>query len=110
VITGHFTEAVEVVRPGATTDRYGNRVADWTATTRTTTYGWIEQTAASENAINRDGQAAEWLLLCRADVEISGSDRIEYSGLTFEVIGPPAIRRTPRGNHHQEVRLRWVNG
>jgi hypothetical protein len=111
MITGHFTETVEIVRASSrTTDRYGNRVPDWSTASRTVTFAWLEPATGKENTTGRDSQEWEWIMLCPASVELTGRDRVIYGGTTFEVVGPPAIRRTPRGPHHMEARLRYVEG
>lgn len=101
---------VTVVTPGSTTDRYGNLVPDWAASTSTTVKGWISQSSGSEDENGRDAQIGEWTLFLPAGVEIDGRARVAWSGVTFEVVGPPRRAWTPRGEHHVEVQLRVVEG
>jgi len=105
-----LTERVTVVRAAVTRDRYGNAGTDWDTATRTDTPAWIEPTGASENDDQRSGQRAVWRLIVPVGVDITGRDRIEYQGETFEIDGPPLTLRTPRGPHHVEAVLRWVEG
>ena len=101
---------VTVVTPGSTTDRYGNTVADWATSTSTTVKGWITQSSGTENEDGRDAQIGEWRLFLPAGTVVDGHARVEWGGITFEVVGPPERAWTPRGEHHVEVQLRVVEG
>jgi len=104
-------QTVTVLRPGTTTDRYGNTTTSWATAARHDVAAWVEQTAASENTDQRDGQTADWLALLAPDADVNGRDRVLFDGKTFEVIGPPTPRNTLRGKtHHLEATLRWVEG
>lgn len=101
---------VTILRAATTTDRYGNEVRDWATATRTTSRAWLEQQKGSENTADRDQQRSTWLLILPLGVEISGSDRVEYEGDTFDVVGPPATYYSVRGPHHIEAELTWIEG
>ncbi|WP_030747639.1 hypothetical protein [Streptomyces sp. NRRL F-5135] len=107
---------VQVEHPGTTTDRYGNTVNDWTASTRSGVQAWMQQNTGSEDTDQRDAQIGEWLMICNpVDVDgqeltVHGQDRIHHGPLTFEVIGPAAPAYEPAELHHYEIRLKYVKG
>lgn len=101
-----LSEAVTVVRYGATTDVYGNTVPG--AETRVTYPGRLEQLSADELVRDRDTVITDWRGFLPADVDLGPYDRIEARGHLFEVVGLPNQQQTPRGPHHVEVQLRWV--
>ncbi len=92
-------------------DAHGNPAEMW-VDTGTPVYGWLEQTDGTEVTTRRNTQMSDWLLVLRdATVVPSGRDRVaDPSGRTFEVVGPPAIVRNRRGNHHVEARLVHIEG
>jgi hypothetical protein len=112
MIIRYFTEPVSVIRPGTRTDRYGNTVPDWDTANSVDVLAWVEPVAVgTENIEGRSALASEWLLLAAADTQITGRDRVVYQGQTFDVIGPPVVRKAGRrGPHHVEARLRWAEG
>lgn len=69
----------------------------------------LEQTAEDEQVVDRDTLRTDWLLILPPEAQISGRDRVVADGVTFEVVGPPAVQRTPRGPHHIEARLTVVD-
>ena len=71
---------------------------------------WVEQASRSENDDQRSQLSADWIALLPASADITGRDRVEYDGKTFEVFGPPTPRNTLRGTHHIEATLRWIEG
>ncbi|RPK76618.1 hypothetical protein EES45_22935 [Streptomyces sp. ADI97-07] len=107
---------VEVEQPGRTTDRYGNTVDDWSASTRVEVAGWLQQNTGAEDTDQRNAQIGEWLLLCNpwsadgAPLTVHGADRVHWNGAVFEVIGPPGPAYEPAALHHYEIRLRTVEG
>ncbi|MFD9212090.1 hypothetical protein ACFVY9_03020 [Streptomyces sp. NPDC059544] len=107
---------VEVETPGRRTDRYGNDVVDWSASTRTPVDAWLQQNAGAEDTDQRDAQIGEWLMVCNPvsaageALTVHGSDRVHWGALQFEVLGPPGPAYTPNEFHHYEIRLRTVEG
>ncbi|MFF9088650.1 hypothetical protein ACF1BE_19900 [Streptomyces sp. NPDC014991] len=107
---------VDVEHPGSTTDRYGNTVADWSASTRAEVAAWMQQNTGAENTDQRDAQIGEWLMLCNPfdtagqPLTVHGGDRVHWQGLHFEVIGPPGPASSPVELHHYEIRLKSVEG
>ncbi|WP_406337375.1 hypothetical protein [Streptomyces sp. NBC_00649] len=107
---------VDVAHPGRTTDRYGNEVDDWSAATHVPVRAWLQQNTGSEVTDQRNAQIGEWLMMCNPQsavgvpLTVYGSDRVAWSGVTFEVIGPAGPAYTPNELHHYEIRLRVVEG
>lgn len=107
---------VEVEHPGTRTDRNGNEIADWSTSTRTAVWAWVQQNTGSEDNDQRAAQIGEWLLLCNpidADgqpLTVYGNDRVHWQGQHFEVNGPPGPAYTPAELHHYEIRLKTVEG
>ncbi|EST22774.1 phage head completion protein [Streptomyces niveus] len=107
---------VDVEHPGRTTDRYGNTVDDWTASTRVEVAAWLQQSTGSEDTEQRDAQIGEWLMLCNPwttggqPLTVHGADRVHWNGARFEVIGPPGPAYEPAELHHFEIRLKTVEG
>lgn len=56
-----------------------------------------------------DMLVSSWVLFLPADAVIGGRDEVEVGARAFEVDGQPVEMRTPRGPHHLEVRLRFVD-
>ena len=107
---------VEVEHPGTRTDRYGNQVVDWSASTRTPVEAWLQQNTGAEDTDQRDAQIGEWLMVCNpvdaggGPLTVHGADRVHWGELSFEVIGPPGPAYTPTEFHHYEIRLKSVEG
>lgn len=107
---------VDVEHPARTTDRYGNEVDDWTASTHTDVQAWLQQNTGAEDTDQRDAQIGEWLMICNpytADgdpLTVHGSARVHWNGADFEVIGPPGPAYEPSELHHYEIRLKTVEG
>lgn len=107
---------VDVEHPGSRTDRYGNTVTDWSASTHAAVNAWLQQSTGAEDNDQRAAQIGEWLMVCNpvdADgnsLTVYGSARVHWDGLHFEVIGPPGPAYTPTEHHHYEIRLKTVEG
>lgn len=109
--TGLLPHQVTVVRPAVTVDSHGNQVYDYAAAaTRTTVAGWMQQDRREEpRSDGREALEQRWLLVTNHE-DVQGRDRLEWSGPTFEVEGPPEPVHTPAGYHHLEATLRAVAG
>ncbi|MFE2747317.1 hypothetical protein ACFXKX_23815 [Streptomyces scopuliridis] len=107
---------VDVEHPGRTTDRYGNTVDDWAASTHATVNAWLQQNTGGEDTEQRDAQIGEWLMLCNPwdtdgqPLTVHGADRVHWNGADFEVIGPAGPAYDPGQLHHFEIRLKTVEG
>lgn len=112
-----FLDEVTVVRAATVRDRWDNDVLDWAAATRTTvTDVAVLPTSQVEDATgNRVATSTGWRLYSKPglDVDLFAADRVEWAGMSLEVIGevarwPHPIRRG--AVHHVEVELRRVAG
>lgn len=105
-----LTTPVTIVRAAVVTDRYGAESADWTNARRTSTVGWLNDVSSSEVVDGRDALISGWKLYLPADADVTGFDRVEIDGVTYEVNGPPSKAQTPKRVHHIECRLLLVEG
>ena len=96
------------VRSTTSTDSHGN--ATESGTSEKTMAAWMQQDQRDEPLSDgRDPLVQVWLMLSN-DSDILGRDRIEWSGPTLEVDGPPEPAYTPAGYHHTESTLKVVAG
>lgn len=111
-----LVQPVVIVRPGTTTDRYGNQVPDWATATRSSTKAWIAEQDTQEIVVGRDATVSTWRAFLAPDVTVLAGDRIEWdvpgspATVTFDVVGQPVPASTPRGLHHWEVSMRTSTG
>lgn len=105
-----LVQRLTVVRAGESTDRYGNTTRSWDSATRHEVDAWCEQMTSDESNDGRAELFSDWLAVLPLGADIRGRDRVEFDGMTFEVNGPPTTRHTPRGPHHIEATLRWIEG
>ncbi len=113
-----FTDTVVVVRAVVVRDRWDNDTHDWAAAARTTVTGVrvLPSSQAEDAAGTRVAVSTGWRLYSApgVDVDIRATDRVEWAGLSLEVIGevarwPHPLRPTP-AVHHIEVELRRMEG
>lgn len=78
---------------------------------------WIEPRLSAQGGLRvnehqqgRDTITAEWQLLCLLGVDVEAYDQIRHESRLYEVIGPPSTARSPRGPHHIEANLRFIEG
>lgn len=89
-------------------DRYNQPIEGVTATTNDVPYR-LEQTDSTEITIGEATVISDWKLYLLPDTAVSYRDRfIDAQARTFEVVGAPNIQTTPRGPHHIEARLRFI--
>jgi hypothetical protein len=106
-----LTQDVTILTAQTVENRYGRTEKDWSLTpTSSVVKGWVSQTSRSEVTGEREAQVASWVLYLHPDATITGLDRVEWEGITFEVDGPPNPARTPGVLHHYEVPLRVIDG
>lgn len=68
----------------------------------------FEQLSSDELVRDRDTVVADWRLFLPPEATVSQFARVESAGRRFDVWGDPIERRTPRGIHHLEIRLKRV--
>ncbi|MFG2183077.1 hypothetical protein ACGFLS_30760 [Streptomyces abikoensis] len=107
-------DAVTIVRPGLSTDRYGNTMADWSRTTRTAVYGRLVARAVGRlgngevRTAVRVAVEQDWALILPAGTDIGARDQVETEHGLFTVEGKPLMRRTLRRTHHITATLKAV--
>ena len=106
-----IVDPVTILRAATTVDRYGNTIRDWSSPSSTATVGWVSQRTSSEVTASRDAEVSDWAGFFLCDEDVAAQDRVVWSGLTFEVVGPPNPARRPgEPTHHIEAPLRVVAG
>jgi len=117
MLASFLTIPAVITTPGSTTNSVGDPIVDWGAgITTQDTKVWVEPRRSGENDDLRQMDKYEVRLFLGVDVAVEAGDRVSLVDGTFEVDvvfevdGPPMIRRTPRGPHHQEVRCTAVVG
>jgi hypothetical protein len=110
-IDRYFVRAARVLHP-AQVASYGDATfPDYASGTSESVMGWLEQISGSEvESPTRDAQVSTHRFFCADGSDIFSTDRLVVDGLTFDVDGPSAAVWTPRGGHHLEVSLRYVEG
>lgn len=108
-LTSLFTQTAQhYVRSDTATDSYGNVVPGFDAPVDIS--GRLEIDTGSEEDTDRESAVHKATWYCQPTVDIHHLDRLVIDGNTWQVDGPPSVARSPRGAHHLEVRLRWVEG
>jgi len=79
-------------------DEYGNPTDTYTEVGIWPCRLW--QATGREDNQDRDTQQGTYQLILPPDAIINGHSRVEVEGSTFEVVGPPLMRRTPSGASH----------
>lgn len=96
MITGPmFVDTVVRVRAGTTTDRAGNTIPDWDNADRLTITGVsVQPTSQTEDLTDptRDLVITGWRVLTPpgTDADVTAADRIEWAGITCQVVGEVA--------------------
>lgn len=89
-------------------DRYNNPIEGVTSTLANVPYR-LEQTDSTEITVGEATVISDWKLSLMPGTVIGHRDRfIDVQERTFEVVGAPNIQSTPRGPHHVEARLRFI--
>lgn len=114
-----FDQSVTRVRPGMRTDRAGNIITDWALAERTPVSGLsVQPTVQTEGPATAERPAlvvTGWHVLSEPGTapDIRSSDRIEFGGLTCEVVGEVAAWPDPLDSssvHHIEFTMRRTTG
>lgn len=111
-----FTSEISILRPGVTTDRYNNAVANWDDATTIPVERLVSMQPSSmtEGAGGRPvSLVSNWRLITPAgmDLDLLSTDRVFHNGRYLEVVGEvdrwphPVI---PGAVHHIEAELQKV--
>lgn len=108
------TETITVVRAPLAANRYGAQIRDWSAATRTDVAGVsIQPTATTEDVRDREQLIDTFALFTPRgiDIDLLATDRVEWNGLTLQVVGSPNTFPMPGGGvHHVEAVLQRIVG
>ncbi|MFF3671691.1 hypothetical protein [Microtetraspora malaysiensis] len=116
-----FNATATVVRPAWQADRYGDQIPDWSAAERRELSGLCIQPSAQVLVANeqitadgRDVRMTHWRVYTAlgTDADVLATDRIEWEGRTFEVVGEVARWPHPLTGqvHHIEFTIERVQG
>ncbi|MQB01866.1 MAG: hypothetical protein GEU78_16565 [Actinobacteria bacterium] len=110
-----FSDQVTIIHPSTSTDEYGNDQLDYGATaTEEISSARLEPSilsgGSSEMERDRRTLIGAWNLYLPTSASIDGHDRIRHGDNMFDVVGPPALMKTPRGPHHWYATLRHISG
>lgn len=98
---------VTVIQP-AGRDNWGDTQAD---STETDVPGCFWQPrSTSERTTGQDTVMINPWVSMPPSTDIRATSRVRFEGVTYEVVGEPALHHTPRGPHHFEVELNEVRG
>lgn len=100
---------VDWLRPGVTTDAYGNTVPDWDTVTSSPLQVMIERRRTTEQRGSRDATVTSCVMFTN-ELAVAATDRIVWGDDTFDVDGEPWVVHTPTGPDHAEVDLLLVVG
>lgn len=92
-----------------TTDAYGNLVPKFAAAAAVAAIFYLED-GSEQDGGDRDAAVHRARMILSPTVTVTAYDRFVVDGQTWEVDGPPVMQRTILGDHHIELRLRWVEG
>lgn len=98
---------IQTIGPSGT-DRYNQPIEGVTVTTDDVPYR-LEQAESIEVSIGEATVVSDWRIFLLPDAEITHASRfVDADARTFEVVGAPNVHHTPRGPHHIEARLRFI--
>lgn len=100
---------VSWVRPGTTTNGYGDTVPDYDNATTSSLPVMIEQRRTVEEQDGRDATVTT-LVLFTNELAVGAVDRFVWAGATFEADGEPWVVHSPAGPQHSEVTIKRVEG
>ena len=109
-----LTDPVTLQTRATATDSRGDTYSTWTAgatvsgrLTPASTVG----AGSSERLAGQDQIVVDWLLLLPAGTPLGPYDRVvDAAGRRWDVVGAPVHASSPRGPHHVEAHVRWVEG
>lgn len=92
---------VTVVRAATKASDYGTTtVADWDNPTRTTVPGAsVQPSTGTEYTTDRDSTQTSVDAWLPGGTDVLASDRVEWAGSTYDVVGPPEVWNFPPLSH-----------
>lgn len=111
MLASFLTVPAVILTPGSKTDSVGDPVDDWdVGVTAQATKIWAEPRRGGEDDDLRQMAELQVRLFFDTTVTVEAGCRVDFEDGLFEVKGPPMLRRTPRGPHHQEARCTAIVG
>lgn len=109
-----YLQSITIVRPGTSTDDYGNERPDWDDAVRVPVSGVNVQPKGSsvEDTDDKQMTITGWGLYTPRgmDLDLRETDRVEFDGMTLQVVGKVGRWPAPGGGvHHIEADLREVD-
>lgn len=111
MLPGFANQTVTVLHPGTVTER-GSTFRDWQTATSTTVEGCLVLPDSTSSDINaREQTAMVCKLYAPVAAQIVKGDRVVFDGTTYEVLGVPFKRYSPRGSvDHLSCRMQVWEG
>jgi len=113
-VRSFYTDTVTRLRPQRVADAHNTvAVPNWTVTPTSASLSNVRfQMVGTDDEVNlRFGVEVTARLFGSSGIDIDPADRIQYGGVTYEVVGEPLIHRGPTGvASHSETRLRVFSG
>jgi hypothetical protein len=70
----------------------------------------LQQLRAEEIIAGEDRRITDQRLFLLPDVEIDSQSKVTVDDIDYEVVGEPAVLKTPRGPNHLECIVRRIEG
>jgi hypothetical protein len=81
-------QVITVRRASTTEDDYGNSEPDWETAATTTVSGCnVQALTGAEQTVGRDTIVSRWQVFAPPSADVTGTDRVEWAGDTYEVDG-----------------------
>jgi predicted neuraminidase len=107
----HYPHVIGIVRAPLVTDGKGNTIRNWSAASTAMAAAWVQPVTTDEQTLNQDRVVSRWRVFVEPSADIVASDRVTWSGLTFQVDGEVQMWDDRNGaHHHQEGFLIRVSG
>jgi hypothetical protein len=102
---------VNILKPAVVTSAAGDESYSWKTPASVPAKAWInpQKVFESEDPL-RDSSKMVTEIFLAPSASITNEDRIAWGTRTFEAIGEPKFRYTPRGLHHLEVKAVEYDG
>jgi hypothetical protein len=102
---------VAIFAPSVGVSRAGDPTLDWDEPILIETVkGWIQSRRSAEDESLRNRRTEHGRLYVPADADIKSTSRVRVNGQMWQVIGPPRKVFTPRGPHHIEADVEYLDG
>lgn len=105
---GIMQQSVTRLRPTFTRDSHGNDSEDWSDPASLLIPGCsVQPGVTSEDRQNRDTTLIAFTVIAPAGIDVLSTDRIVYSGNTYEIDGEPERWETGILDHTNLYLKRW---